>query len=580
MLDQQNLLDFYDTIQDIILVLDCHGLRILHANRAAQAITGYTEAELTSLTLLHLYPELGHAESGDFIALLTANKETRWAATLFSSDGTPIRTEIRLALGTWHQVPCGVCVARDTTNHKRTEEAFRRQRLVLEGVAQATSRLLANHDYAAAIHEALAILGNATGVDRIVILEEYTRALMNKTAMSYRFEWTNGAVRSEAGNSFQQNLAWNAAGLADCCSRLAAGEVINVAEDGWQRFLEGGPYAPAFSNPCSLLIVPIFADGRFWGSIGFESERTPREWTEDEVGVIRLLATSIGAAIERQQTEDKLRAEREISDTLREIGMALTSTLDLDEVLGRLLVQAKRVVSYEGANAGLLENGTARIVQAVGYETVGLSPRDFIGKTFRADSTPLMRKMVETEAPDFCLDVQSNPDWIKWPETKWINSWLGVPIVARGKFVGFLSFDSAQENAYSPEHVKLIEPIARQAAIAVENATLFASVRELERIKSEMIRVASHDLRGPLARLQIFGGRLADQLDSLLAPEQRGELAIVREAADDMERMISDILSLERIEARFREAQPINWHELIEQSLQTLRVDLGANATP
>jgi signal transduction histidine kinase len=187
-----------------------------------------------------------------------------------------------------------------------------------------------------------------------------------------------------------------------------------------------------------------------------------------------------------------------------------------------------------------------------------------------------MRKMIRTGMPAFCLDVQASPDWVKLPNTAWVNSWLGMPIIARGEVVGFLSFDSAQKNAYGSEHIELLMPIARQAAIAVENATLFASLRELERIKSEMIRVASHDLRGPLTRLQIFGGRLADQLDSLLAPDQRSELATVREAADDMERMISDILSLERIEARFREAQPISWRELIEQNLQTLRVDLGA----
>jgi PAS domain S-box-containing protein len=816
--DQQDLHDIYDGIRDIILVLDRNELRILHANRAAQAITGYTEAELTTLTLLHLYPELEHEQSGDLIALLTANKEARWAATLFSSDGTPVPTEIRIAPGKWHQVPCVICVARDITgqlaaelelrknealyrslveampdllfrirrdgtyldfkvseglglpipkpedivgkkvkdvvpehvarlampaiervlqtqkmemieyeieeqngihyyearfvasmddevvavvrditgrqrteealreseatarvllnapmdsallvdrqwiildinqatargfgrtvdqmvgtsildylppdvqrtqkahaervfrtgevvnyederagihfahtiyplfdskgtvtrlalyarditNHKRTEEALRRQRSVLEGVAQATSRLLANHDYAAAIREALAILGEATGVDRIFILENHTHSPTGEIVTSYRFEWTNGVIHSEIENPLPQSLALNAAGPADYYLRLAAGEAISAAEDGWQQLLESGLDTSILPNICSLLIVPIFANGRFWGSIGFDGRHTKREWTEDESSVIRLLAASIGAAIERQQTEDKLRAEREISDTLREIGMALTSTLDLNEVLGRLLVQTKRVVSYDGANAMLLENGTARVVQSVGYAAFGMSPKDVIGTSFSVDQTPLMRKMIRTGLPDFCLDVQTNPDWVKSSKTEWVNSWLGVPIIARGEVVGFFSFDSAQKAAYGPKHVKLIMPIARQAAIAVENATLFASVRELERIKSEMIRLASHDLRGPLTRLQTFGGRLEDQLDTLLAPEQRSDLTIIREAVDDMERMISDILSLERIEARFREAQPISWHELIEQSLQTLRVDLEA----
>jgi PAS domain S-box-containing protein len=818
MLDQQDLYDIHDAIQDILLVLDRNGLRILHANRAAQVITGYTQAELSTLTLPHLFPGFRREDTGDFIALLAANGETRHAATLLSRDGTPIPTEIRIALGQTRHVPCLVCVARDTTNQiatelelrrnealyrslvkampdllfrirrdglyldfnmpenfglpipkpediigkkvkdvvpehvtrlampaiervlqtgkmetieyeieeqngvhsyearfvasmedevvavvrditerrrteealreseatarallnapmdsallvntdwmildinqaaawefgktvdemigtsildclppgmrqsyqtqaaevfltgkplnyeerydglyfahtvyplfdtkgnvtrlalyerditrqKKTEEALRRQRAILEGVAQATGRLLANHDCAAAIRETLAILGEATGVDRVFIFENHARPVTGEMATSYRYEWTNGLVHSEAETPFLQNLAWEAAGLADYYSQLAAGEVIVDADGLRQRILRLGPEARVLSNICSLLIVPIFANGQFWGSIGFDDRHTRRQWAEEEISVIRLLAASIGAAIERQQTEDKLRAEREISDTLREIGMALTSTLDLDEVLGRLLVQAKRVVSYDAANVMLLENGTACIVQSVGYETPDLPHKNLVGTSFRVEKTPLMRKMMQTGMPDFSLDVRANPDWVKLLEAEWVRSWLGVPILVRGKVVGFFSFDSAQEGVYGPEHIRLIMPIARQAAIAIENATLFANIRELERIKSEMIRIASHDLRSPLTRLRALSQRLADQPDHLITPEQCHDFSMIREAVDDMERMISDILSLERIEARFREAQPISWNQLIEQSLKTLRADLEA----
>jgi PAS domain S-box-containing protein len=818
MLDPQSLQEIYDAIQDVLLVFDHRELRILYANRAAQTITGYTEAELTELTFPHLFPEFSREDMRDLLVPQEVNQDARYATTLLSREGMRVSTEIRITSGQINRFPYSVCVARDTTgllatelelsrsetlyhslvaampdllfrirrdgtyldfnvpeslglptpkredivgkkveevvpehvtrlampaiervlqtgktetieyeieetngthhyearfvvsvedevvavvrditkrkraeealreseatarallnapvdsamlvdrnwtvldiNHaaarelgrtvdamigasildylppgvrqsyqthaeqvfltgrpvnyedscggidithtiyplfdtkgkvtrlalygrditrqKETEAVLRKERAILEGVAQATIRLLANHHGAAAIQEALGILGETTHVDRVFIFENHAHPLTGEMATSIRFEWTSGRVKRESENPFLQNLSWKEASLADVYSRLAGGEVIQNAEDLRQRILKLGPEISVWFNISSRLIVPIFANGQFWGFIGFDSQDTKRTWTEEEISVVRLLSASIGAAIERQQTEDNLRAEREFSDTLREIGMALTSTLDLDEVLGRLLVQAKRVMSYDGANAGLLDKGTACIVQAVGYDTVGLSPKDFIGKTFPADTTPLMHKLIRTGVPDICLDVQTNPDWIKSPETAWINSWLGVPIIARGKMVGFFSFDSAQKGAYGPEHIKLIMPIAWQAAIAVENATLFANVRELERTKSEMIRIASHDLRGPLTRLRMFTQRLTDQLGDRLAEDQPHDLAMIHEAADEMERMISDILSLEQIEARFREAQPISWNELIEQSLNALRLDLEA----
>jgi GAF domain-containing protein len=312
-----------------------------------------------------------------------------------------------------------------------TEPEPRRQRSVLEGVAQATSQLLTNHDYAAAIKEALAILGKATGVDRIFILENHPHPLPGEAATSCRFKWTNSVIDPEIENAFPRTRAWNAADIADYYARLGAGEVINSAGEARQLFLESGLDASISSSIRSLLMVPISANGQFWGSIGFDGQRTRHKWTQDEISVLRLLAACIGAAIERQQTEDKLRAEREIADTLREIGMALTSTLDLDEVLGRLLVQAKRVVSFDGANALLLENGVACVVQSVGYEAFGSSLKDIARTSFSVDQTPLMRKMIRTGMPAFCLDVQASPDWVKLPNTAWVNSWLGMPIIAQ-----------------------------------------------------------------------------------------------------------------------------------------------------
>jgi K+-sensing histidine kinase KdpD len=74
--------------------------------------------------------------------------------------------------------------------------------------------------------------------------------------------------------------------------------------------------------------------------------------------------------------------------------------------------------------------------------------------------------------------------------------------MVRDQVVGYFSFDVAQKDFFTNEHVRLVDPFARQTAIAIENALLFENTQRLERIKSEMIRMASHDLRSPLTRIK------------------------------------------------------------------------------
>jgi two-component system sensor histidine kinase KdpD len=163
---------------------------------------------------------------------------------------------------------------------------------------------------------------------------------------------------------------------------------------------------------------------------------------------------------------------------------------------------------------------------------------------------------------------------------------MGSPIVVRGEVVGLFSLDSAQKDFYGPEHLAMIAPFARQAAIAVENAKLFADVEELERVKSQMIRIASHDLRSPLARIQLVIRQLEDQIHAgttstlprllRLSAEQTESLNTIRDSAREMEQIISDILSLERIETSIHTSEPIHWCEMVERCVNTLQNELKA----
>jgi signal transduction histidine kinase/DNA-binding response OmpR family regulator len=69
------------------------------------------------------------------------------------------------------------------------------------------------------------------------------------------------------------------------------------------------------NNILSILAIPIFVKGSFWGFVGFDERSRPREWTESETSILRSFASSLSAAIERKNIEVELFNAKEIAET-------------------------------------------------------------------------------------------------------------------------------------------------------------------------------------------------------------------------------------------------------------------------
>lgn len=469
----------------------------------------------------------------------------------------------------------------------------RRHARLLEGVAQAASRLLAGGDFDTAVSEALAAIGEAAGTDVVFVAQNYPHPEIGTPFVLFRHLWARAAVSDRVSGLAQHDGPWETDYPNNAYMALKRGLTIS------RRFEDFSPTEKKLLAPYhvrSVLIVPIFVYGAFWGIVAFNDIERAQERMSEEAMLLQTFAASLGAAIERQHVEDRLRHERAIADTLREAGTILSSTLDRDEVLGRLLEQARRIAPYDAANLMLIEDGVARIVFWRGYEALGLSDETMQRIRFVVNETPLMRRMEATGQAVISGDVHQEPGWIKMPEYEDLRSWLGVPIMVRGKLVGLFSLDSLTPNRYGPDHAQHLTLIARQAGIAYENAylygevqrqagelsarltqleTLLAEIQELERVKSEMIRMASHDLRGPLQRAGGFLELLAAQTRAGLTPTQGEYLDLIAEALREMGDITDDILSVERIEARHQAPHPIDWHRLIEHAATSLQHEIS-----
>ena len=167
--------------------------------------------------------------------------------------------------------------------------------------------------------------------------------------------------------------------------------------------------------------------------------------------------------------------QRRLAEALADTAAAVNSTLELDEVLERILENVGKVVPHDAANISLVdERGDVRFVRTRGYERFG-SNEQVLNVKFNIAKVPNLRKMAQTGQPSINKDTQNDPDWVKgFEDDYWIRSYIGAPIISKGRLLGFISLDAETPNFFKIDQLNRLRAFADQAAIAIENAQLFS----------------------------------------------------------------------------------------------------------
>ena len=211
---------------------------------------------------------------------------------------------------------------------------------------------------------------------------------------------------------------------------------------------------------------------------------TGKVFTRDERGQpIRVVGTHQDIT-ERKRAEAErerlLAAEREQrlqAETLAEVVLALTSHIDVEEVLDEILRQAQRVVPFITANIALLEGDSFYIVRGYGYEAFGCA--DLVATLgWPLTDLPLDAEAIQARKALVVLDTCSEPRWVKVPGTEWIRSFLMVPICLHERVLGVLHFDSDVAGQFTVEDAERLQPLVNAAAVALEGARLYDQVRQ------------------------------------------------------------------------------------------------------
>lgn len=128
------------------------------------------------------------------------------------------------------------------------------------------------------------------------------------------------------------------------------------------------------------------------------------------------------------------------------------------------------------------------------------------------------------------------------------HSLIIVPLVVRGETRGALTFGSTRTDRYYRQpDLSLARELARSAGLALDNARLYRQAEQAIASRDDVLAVVSHDLRNPVNRVRLAAEMLLEA--DLVREEGRSMIGIVTRAADEMTRLIGDLLDVARIES-------------------------------
>ena len=224
----------------------------------------------------------------------------------------------------------------------------------------------------------------------------------------------------------------------------------------------------------------------------------------------------------RKQIEAQEIAQRELAEALRETAAALNSTLDMDELIKRVLEHATRVFNATAATVMILTpSQQIEIVGYWGYKQQNLETLKEYGM-WNLNNFANLLWMQQNKKP-FCVNnTHENPDWVEIQGAEWIRSNLGAPIIIENEVIGFLSLEHHTPYKFDSKDAENLMAFANQASVALQNARYHEALQraneELEqRIQeatAELVR-ANHNLKEQIIERQQIESRLDEERNLL-----------------------------------------------------------------
>ena len=316
----------------------------------------------------------------------------------------------------------------------------------------------------------------------------------------------------------------------------------------------------------TTLGTPLLREGQPVGAIVIRRTEV-RPFSDQQIKLLETFASQAAIAIENVRLFQELQARtaelaRSVEElkALGEVGRAVSSTLDLENVLTTIVARALELAGADGGTISEYDEATRQFRLRTAYgvedelvELIRAAPmRLGEGITGKAAATrvPVQVADILDEAAYDVVRVRNVMARLGY------RSVLAVPLLREERIIGALTVWRRQVGEFPADVVNLLQTFATQSTLAIQHARLFRELeqksRELElasRHKSEFLANMSHELRTPLNAVLGYTELISDSIYGEVPEKIRDVVTRIDKSGRHLLGLINDVLDLSKIEA-------------------------------
>ena len=286
--------------------------------------------------------------------------------------------------------------------------------------------------------------------------------------------------------------------------------------------------------------------------------------------VKRLVKEKEEQARQQQEAAEEIRRQRERLEVLHEINVAVASTIESTRILNAFLEKvlihlhyAAAMVRLRHGETGLLETAASKGITTIEFAT-SINPLGLADEIFEARSLVTVGSVFEDARIKDCELFQREG----------LVSFVGLPMVASGEFLGSLIFLTREEHHFGEEEIEFLSTLTGQVAIALHHSQLFNQIQRqaddlqhANKVKDEFLGVVSHELKTPLNVISGYSSMLTEGMLGEITPIQEKALQTVSRQSKELHNLINSVLQVNSIEAEMLQAefQQVNFWEFLSE---------------
>ena len=585
----------------------------IYLNKSHLEIFGYQHPEELlgrSWTELYSSEELIRFEQ-EIFPVLMQNQSWQGEAIATRKDGSTFNEELSLTINEGGFL---ICVCRDISDRKQAEQIILQQanrETLLRGITQ---RIRQSLDLSIIFDTACQEIQQLLQCDRVGIFKFYPESNFDDGEFVAEFVVNGFSSAMEVhihDHCFGEGYAAEyAQGRMQVVNDIDNAGLMDCHRDVLAQF-----------QVRANLAIPLLCGNNLWGLLSIHQCAHTRQWQEDEINLIQQIANQLAIAIQqaslyeqlqeelliRQQSQSKIAQQLREQQTLATITNKIRESLSIKEILAVVTQQVIDVLSGDRAIIfQLFDNGNSQIVEeSVHSNFLNLKALNWDNEVWSQEILDCYWQGKPRIVPDVMNDIWTEC-LVPYSIEGQIKSKIIAPILLEShnnenhrwvatdgfkKLWGVLVVHACAElREWKDSEAQLLQQIANQLAIAIQQASLYEQVQadlsireqteiQLIKVNDELLRATklkdeflanmSHELRTPLNSILGLSNALGEEILGSLNERQIKAIGTVESSGEHLLSLINDILDLSKISSGMMElnVQSVSVKNLCDSSL-------------